>query len=264
MEVLHTLHMDLCGPMRVQSIKGKKYILVIMDDYSRFTWVKFLRSNNETPEFVINFLKQIQVGLNKIVRFIRTDNGTEFVNQVMSEYYEGVGIFHQKSVPRMEDETPEFVINFLKQIQVGLNKTVRYIRTDNGTEFVNQVMFEYYEGVGVFHKKSVPRTPQQNGVVERRNRTLEAIKRVFRYLKGTINMGLWYPKDNAMSLIAYTYADHAGCQDSRRSTSGSAQFHEDKLVSWSSKKQRSTAISTTMAEYIAMSGCYAQILWMRS
>ncbi|GKB21720.1 retrovirus-related pol polyprotein from transposon TNT 1-94 [Tanacetum coccineum] len=99
MEVLHTLHMDLCGPMRVQSIKGKKYILVIVDDYSRFTWVKFLRSKDETPEFVTNFLKQIQVGLNKTVRFIRTDNGTEFVNQVMSEYYEGVGIFHQKSVP---------------------------------------------------------------------------------------------------------------------------------------------------------------------
>ncbi|GKB55130.1 retrovirus-related pol polyprotein from transposon TNT 1-94 [Tanacetum coccineum] len=65
MEVLHTLHMDLCGPMRVQSIKGKKYILVIVDDYSRFTWVKFLRSKDETPEFVTNFLKQIQVGLNK-------------------------------------------------------------------------------------------------------------------------------------------------------------------------------------------------------
>ncbi|GJT98974.1 retrovirus-related pol polyprotein from transposon TNT 1-94 [Tanacetum coccineum] len=61
---------------------------------------------------------------------------------------------------------------------------------------------------------------------------LEAIKRVFQYLKGTINMGLWYPKDNAMSLTAYADADHAGCQDSRRSTSGSAQFLGDRLVSW--------------------------------
>ncbi|GJY89894.1 retrovirus-related pol polyprotein from transposon TNT 1-94 [Tanacetum coccineum] len=84
----------------------------------------------------------------------------------------------------------------------------------------------------------------------------EAIKRVFQYLKGTINMGLWYPKDNTMSLTAYADADHAGCQDSRRSTSGSAQFLGDRLVSWLSKKQRSTAISTTEAEYIAMSGCY--------
>ncbi|GKG02895.1 hypothetical protein Tco_0310531, partial [Tanacetum coccineum] len=63
---------------------------------------------------------------------------------------------------------------------------------------------------------------------------------------------------------AYADADHAGCQDSRRSTSASAQFLGDRLVSWSSKKQRSTAISTTEAEYIAISRCCAQILWMRS
>ncbi|GJV72599.1 hypothetical protein Tco_1492594 [Tanacetum coccineum] len=67
-----------------------------------------------------------------------------------------------------------------------------------------------------------------------------------------------------MALTAYADADHAGCQDTRRSTSGSAQFLGDKLVSWSSKKPKSFAISTTEAEYIAMSGCCAQILWMRS
>nr|GEV94343.1 retrovirus-related Pol polyprotein from transposon TNT 1-94 [Tanacetum cinerariifolium] len=71
-----------------KSINGKKYILVTMDDYSWFTWVKFLRSKDETPEFVIKFLKQIQVDLNKTVRYIRIDNGTEFVNQVLTEYYE--------------------------------------------------------------------------------------------------------------------------------------------------------------------------------
>ncbi|GKB10143.1 retrovirus-related pol polyprotein from transposon TNT 1-94 [Tanacetum coccineum] len=120
-EVLHTLYSGSEWSYVSRVLKGKmKYILVIVDDYSRFAWVKFLRSKDETPEFVINFLKQIQVGLNKTVRFIRTDNGTEFVNQVMSKYYEGVGIFHQKSVPR---------------------------------------------------------TPQQNGVVERRNRTLVEVAR---------------------------------------------------------------------------------------
>ncbi|GJT57139.1 hypothetical protein Tco_0992193 [Tanacetum coccineum] len=77
-------------------------------------------------------------------------------------------------------------------------------------------------------------------------------------------MGLWYSKDTDMSLTAYADADHAGCQDTRRSTSGSAQFLGDKLVSWSSKKQKSTAISSTEAEYIALSGCCSQILWMRS
>ncbi|GKE28587.1 hypothetical protein Tco_1443971 [Tanacetum coccineum] len=83
---------------------------------------------------------------------------------------------------------------------------------------------------------------------------LEALKWVFRYLKGTIYWGLWYPKYTAMAQTAYADADHAGCQDTRRSTSGSAQFLRDKLVSWSSKKQKSIAISTKEAEYIAMSG----------
>ncbi|GKE88022.1 hypothetical protein Tco_1565497 [Tanacetum coccineum] len=66
-------------------------------------------------------------------------------------------------------------------------------------------------------------------------------------------MGLWYPKDSGFVLKAFTDADYAGCQDTRRSTSGSAQFLRDRLVSWSSKKQKSTAISTTEAEYIALS-----------
>ncbi|GKB90922.1 hypothetical protein Tco_0963194 [Tanacetum coccineum] len=77
-------------------------------------------------------------------------------------------------------------------------------------------------------------------------------------------MGLWYLKDSVMSLTAYADADHAGCQDTRRSTSGSAQFLGDKLVSWSSKYQKCTVISSIEAEYIALSGCCAQILWMRS
>ncbi|GKB89396.1 retrovirus-related pol polyprotein from transposon TNT 1-94, partial [Tanacetum coccineum] len=99
-EKLYLLHMDLCGPMRVASVSGKKYILVIVDDYSRFTWVKCLRSKDEAPVFIINFLKMIQVRLKETVRRIRTDNGTEFVNQTLREYYEKVGISHETSVAR--------------------------------------------------------------------------------------------------------------------------------------------------------------------
>ncbi|GJZ78613.1 hypothetical protein Tco_0643450 [Tanacetum coccineum] len=93
-------------------------------------------------------------------------------------------------------------------------------------------------------------------------KNLQAVKRIFRYLNGTITMGLWYSKDTDMSLTAYADADHAGCQETRHSTSGSAQFLGDKLVSWSSKKQKSTAISSTKAKYIALYACCSQILWM--
>nr|GEX46797.1 hypothetical protein [Tanacetum cinerariifolium] len=87
-EKLYLLHMDLFGPMRVASVNGKKYILVIVDDYSRFTWVKFLRSKDEDPYFIIKFLKMIQVRLKVPVRRIQTENGTDFVNQILREYYE--------------------------------------------------------------------------------------------------------------------------------------------------------------------------------
>ncbi|GJU70700.1 retrovirus-related pol polyprotein from transposon TNT 1-94 [Tanacetum coccineum] len=692
MEVLHTLHMDMCGPMRVQSINGKKYILVIVDDYSRFTWVKFLRSKDETPEFVINFLKQIQVDLNKTVRYIRTDNGTEFINQVMSVYYEeavatalytqnrslihtrhnktpyelvhdkkpdltflqifgalcyptndsedvgkfqakadigifvgyapsekGYRIYNKRTLPSdtevnaqvvppstslstmiaqdapstsassstsdmhhpsssgnvnstkpnqvtqppnhlrkwtkdhpldnivgnpsrlvstrkqltsdalwccfhtelskvepknfkmaviedcwfqaMQDEIHEFdrlevwelvprpiyvmviALKWIYKVKLdeygdvlknkarlvakgyrqeegiyfgesfapvarieairifianAATKNMIIYQMDVKTAFLNgdlqeEVFVSQPEGFkdqdnpthvyrlkkALYGLKQAPRAwydtlskfllannffkgvvdptlftrksgkhillvqiyvddiifastdhnacntfskemsskfqmsmmgqmsfflglqvsqspggifinqakyaletlkkygmdlsdPVDTPMVDRlkldedlmgipvdqtrfrgmvgslmyltasrpdlvfavcmcaryqakpTKKHFEAIKRVFRYLKGTINMGLWYPKDNAMSLTAYADADHAGCQDSRRSTSGSAQFLGDRLVSWSSKKQRSTAISTTEAEYIAMSGCCAQILWMRS
>ncbi|GJW58182.1 retrovirus-related pol polyprotein from transposon TNT 1-94 [Tanacetum coccineum] len=89
-EKLYLLRMDLCGPMRVASVNGKKYILVIVDDYSQFTWVKFLASKDEALDFIIKFLKMIQVRLNATIRNIRTDNGTEFVNQTMRRYYESV------------------------------------------------------------------------------------------------------------------------------------------------------------------------------
>ncbi|PWA93819.1 Integrase, catalytic region, Zinc finger, CCHC-type, Peptidase aspartic, catalytic [Artemisia annua] len=105
------------GPLwsNEKNIFGKRYVLVIVDDYSRFTWVKFHRS---------------------------------------------------------KDETPEIIIKLIKQLQVGLNKTVRFVRTYNGTEFVNQQLTQFYEELGISHQRSIPRTPQQNGVVERQNRTL--------------------------------------------------------------------------------------------
>ncbi|GKA23939.1 retrovirus-related pol polyprotein from transposon TNT 1-94 [Tanacetum coccineum] len=99
-EKLYHIHMDLCGPIRVESINEKKYILVIVDDYSRFTWVKFLRSKDEAPNAIIKYIKNIQVRLNATVCNVRTDNGTEFVNQTPREYYENVGISHQTSVSR--------------------------------------------------------------------------------------------------------------------------------------------------------------------
>nr|GEY05573.1 retrovirus-related Pol polyprotein from transposon TNT 1-94 [Tanacetum cinerariifolium] len=112
---LQLLHIDLCSPMRAASINGKRYVLVIVDDYSRYTWTHFLRSKDETPEVLIDFLRLVQRGL---------------------------------------------------QSQVGM------VRTDKGTEILNQTLHAYFAAEGIQHQTSVARTPEQNGIVERRNRTL--------------------------------------------------------------------------------------------
>nr|GFA48772.1 Gag-Pol polyprotein [Tanacetum cinerariifolium] len=88
---------------------------------------------------------------------------------------------------------------------------------------------------------------------------LKEVKRIFHYLRGTFNMGLWYTKDSGFELTGFLDADYAGCKDTFKSTSGGAQFLGEKLVSWSSKKQNYTALSTAEAEYVSLSACYYQL-----
>lgn len=89
------------------------------------------------------------------------------------------------------------------------------------------------------------------------------IKRIFRYLKGTPNHGLWYPKDTNFTLSAYIDVDWVGCVDDKKSTSGGAFFLGCRLVSWLKKKQDSISLSTAKVEYIATTYCCTQLLWMR-
>nr|GFA31367.1 putative ribonuclease H-like domain-containing protein [Tanacetum cinerariifolium] len=93
---------------------------------------------------------------------------------------------------------------------------------------------------------------------------LNEVKRIFRCLRGTVNTGLWYSKDSGFELTGFSDADYTRCKDTFKSTSGGAQFLGEKLVSWSSKKQDCTALSTTKAEYVSLSACCAQVLWMRT
>ena len=114
-EPLQLLHMDLFGPVNVLSIARKRYCLVIVDDFSKFSWVYFLGSKDEASEIIINHIKQV-------------------------------------------NNHPDL--------------KVRNIRSDNGTEFKNSTMKLFCEENGIMHEFSAPRTPQQNGVVERKNRSL--------------------------------------------------------------------------------------------
>nr|GEV83682.1 hypothetical protein [Tanacetum cinerariifolium] len=93
---------------------------------------------------------------------------------------------------------------------------------------------------------------------------LKEVKRIFCYFRGPVNTGLWYTKDSGFELTGFSDADYAGCKDTFKNTSGGAQFLGEKLVSWSSKKQDCTALSTAEAKYVSLSACCVQVLWMRT
>nr|GEW42487.1 putative ribonuclease H-like domain-containing protein [Tanacetum cinerariifolium] len=101
---IYLLHMDLCGLMRVESINGKRYVLVVVDDYSGYTWVFFLHSKDEASKVIISFIKKTQVNLQLQVQRVRTDNGTEFKNKTLAKLFDEVGITKQFSAARMPQQ----------------------------------------------------------------------------------------------------------------------------------------------------------------
>nr|GEX78103.1 copia protein [Tanacetum cinerariifolium] len=352
------------------SINGKRYMLVIVDDYSRYTWTYFLRSNDETPEVHIDFLRLVQRGLKAQVRVVRTDKGTKFLNQTLHAYFAAEGIQHQTSVARTPEQngvverrnrtlveaartmlsaakvplffwaeaiatasftqnrslgiprhekTPYHIINdrkppafayqehrrpislhqregiqihqsprgiFINQAKyaqeilvkhgmtscdgIGTPMATKHLDADLSGTPVDQTKYRSKVGALMYLTASRPDIMHATCYCARyqaqsTEKHLTAVKQIFRYLKDTIHMGLWYPKDTGFELTAFSDSDHAGCLDSRKSTSGGIQFlGGDKLVSWSSKKQDCTSMSSTEAEYVSLSACCAKVLWMRT
>ncbi|GJV71967.1 retrovirus-related pol polyprotein from transposon TNT 1-94 [Tanacetum coccineum] len=351
MEVLHTLHMDLCGPMRVQSIKGKKYILVIVDDYSRFTWRR--SKENFKPKLTLDYrcgggggyapsrkgyriynkrtrrlMETIQVAFDEIhqtMALVRMSSGPEPIIMTPGQLKSGLALTDKElemlfqpmfdeylEQSRVNEPVPSATEVNAQVVPPGtsLSTTIAQDAPSTSASSSTSDMHhpDRHQGIieepthkdspinhDVLHPSLNPVTgepgstqslsgnvnsaePNQvnqppdhlrrwtkdhplDNIVGNPSRPCsyyknikiryiryqakptkralcKSIKRVFRYLKGTINMGLWYPKDNAMSLTAYADAGHAGCQDSRRSTSGSAQFLGDRLVRWSSKSKK--------------------------
>ncbi|GKB59070.1 retrovirus-related pol polyprotein from transposon TNT 1-94 [Tanacetum coccineum] len=137
---LQTLHMDLCGPMRVESFNSKKYMLVIVDDYSRYTWTHFLRSKDETPEVLINFLKLVQRGLHAQVRTVRTNKGTKFLNKTLHAYFAQEGIEHQTSTARTPEQNG--IVERRNRTLVEAARTMGIIRNQELTGYITRVIVE--------------------------------------------------------------------------------------------------------------------------
>jgi hypothetical protein len=145
-EPLELLHMDLMGPMQTESLGGKRYIFVCVDDFSRFTWTYFLREKSETFDKFKMLCTKLQNEMNSNI------------------------------------------------------KSIKRIRSDHGREFENASFETYCDSIGISHEFSAPRTPQQNGVVERKNRVLQEMARVM-LLSNNVPRNLWAEAINTACYI---------------------------------------------------------------
>nr|GEU50068.1 uncharacterized mitochondrial protein AtMg00810-like [Tanacetum cinerariifolium] len=274
---LNLLHMDLCGPMRVASINGKKYILA--SNYNNSDLVpqiqNVLPSTDTTvpsqQELDLLFgplydeffnAEQVRVNPSKPVQtrqqlatdpemcmFALTVSTTKpkTIKEAMADstWIEEEGIdFEESFAPVARLEAIWIFVAYVA------NKSFPIYQMDIKTTFLNgplkeEVYVAQPDGFAKTSSESLPDIVQAVCYCARcqarpTKKHLKEVKRIFRYLRGTINMGLWYPKDFGFELTAFSNADHAGGIDTRKSTSGGIWFLGDKLVSWMSKKQDCT------------------------
>ena len=142
------------------------------------------------------------------------------------------------------------------------------LRKDNDLKEVDQRLYRSMIGSLIYVTTSRPDVMQEVGPVARFQATPKkahvlAVKRIFKYLKGTIEFGIWYPKGNEMTLVSYIDVDWVGNIDDIKSISGATLYLGECLVFWSSKKQPLVSLSTTEAKYIVETTCCTQVIWMK-
>ncbi|GJX57056.1 putative ribonuclease H-like domain-containing protein [Tanacetum coccineum] len=357
---LQMLHMDLFGPTSVRSINHKTYCLVVTDDFSRFSWVFFLASKDETSGILKRFITEIENQLNHKVKVISKNEKAlknvldkmmdqekeakeqsdtvrkEFEAQCNRQNLSGKTtrasssnsfntvstLVNAASAPRTSNDVgPSFVplggsfpddplmpdledtverlisttwnlqLLYLKPLMIeklGLKANARGAASVQDLEVKQQedgIFISQDKYVGEILKKfdffsiSSASTPLETHKALTKDKDvcacsrfqvqpkvshLNAVKRIFRYLKGQPKLGLWYLKDSPLILEAFQDSDNAGASLDRKSTTGGCQFLSSRLISWQCKKQTVVANSTTEAEYIAASHYCGQVFWIQN
>jgi hypothetical protein len=328
---LQLVHMDLCGPSRKEGTGKENYFMLIIDDYSRLTWVAFLKEKSEALEKFKVFKALIENQTGKRLKAVRSDRGGEFSSGNFKEFCDKHGIKREYTIPKTPQqngvverqnrsvqqmersmmnernipqtywvEAIHIAVHILNkshlrphsdktpyELWFGRPASIKHFKVfgskcyiKNNDEDIGKYDDRADEGIFLGYATNSKgyrcynkrlhklvdcidiKVDQEIPVRNISSDEPRTIKRIFKYLKGTMTYGLWYPRNQNFQLIAYSDADWANCVDERKSTSGGAFFLGDSLVAWLSKKQGSISLSTTEAEYIAAATCCTQILWM--
>jgi hypothetical protein len=189
---------------------------------------------------------------------------TFFLGLQVKQGNEGIFVSQSKYAKEL---VKKFGLDNSRHAPTPMSTTIKLTKDEEG-EMVDQKMYRGMIGSLLYLTASRPDIMFSVCACARfqaspRTSHLLAVKRIIKYVNGTFNLGLFYPKHTSFDLIGYCDADFAGCKVDRKSTSGTCHFLGNSLVSWASKKQNCVAISTTEAEYIAAGLCCAQIIWMK-
>nr|GEZ30450.1 ribonuclease H-like domain-containing protein [Tanacetum cinerariifolium] len=265
-----TVDQDASSPSKSQTTSKTQSSIIPQDVEEDIHDIEVAHMGND-PLFSVPILEVTSVkssSTNKahlVVRGYRQEEGIDFEESFAPiARLEAIRIFlayaaHKNMVVYQMDVKTAFLNGNLRE-EVYVSQPDRNTALNLVTQWIlqwwrNPNWMRIKKGKLLIHHINVARPTEKH---------VHAVKRIFRYLRGTVNWGLWYLKDSSIALTAFAHAEHAGYQDTRRSTSGSLQFLRERLISWSSKWKKSAAISSTEAEHIALSGYCAQILWMRS
>nr|GEX44692.1 retrovirus-related Pol polyprotein from transposon TNT 1-94 [Tanacetum cinerariifolium] len=262
---LELFRMDLFGPSTVRSYKGNRYTLVIVDDYSRKVKELLNVTFDETPPpSKTSPLVDDDVDEEEAINVTEKKN---LENDIKDETLE---IDKIVNIKKSRNHLLENVIGNLNQRTLRSQAQNQIPQPKNmtiiGTKWVFRNKLD--ENDFVSQNKARPDIMFSVCLCARfqeapKTSHLEAVKRIFQYIKGAMHLGLWYPKGTGIEIVVYADSDHAGDYVDRKSTSGICTFVGCCLTSWFSKKQTAFAISTTEAEYVSAEKACQQALWMK-
>ncbi|XP_019172660.1 PREDICTED: uncharacterized protein LOC109168060 [Ipomoea nil] len=189
---------------------------------------------------------------------------TYFLGLQVKQSTEGYNISQEKYAKNL---VKKFDLESCKTPRTPISTSTKVSKDDTGAS-VDNTVYRSLIGILLYLTASQPDIMFSVGMCARyqsdpKESHLIAAKRILKYIKGTIQYGLWYSKDNELSLSAYCDADWAGNIDDKKRTSGECFFVGKNLVSWLSKKHNSISLSTAEAEYIVAGGCCTQLVWMK-